>query len=150
MSTEPVADFFRFALAFENAFAANDWSQLDPHVSDGVVWVVEGLPGADGGLSHGRDACLSAIASSCGTFDYRFDRREPRILAGPTPIPGGVHLTWTVTYSRAGLEPFELRGEEWDLFGADGQLELHRERIHNLADALTFAARHEAELRPRP
>jgi hypothetical protein len=146
---KPTDDFFRFALAFENAFAAHDWNELVPHVAEDVVWVVDGLPVPAGGLSHGRDACLAAIAQSCGAFDYRFDRREPRILEGPTPIPGGVHLTWTVTYSRDGLEPFELRGEEWDLFGADGRLELHRERIHNLADSLAFLARNDSALRPQ-
>jgi hypothetical protein len=149
MSTEPVPDFFRFALAFEDAFAARDWSRLANHVADDVVWIVDEAPAEIGGLARGRDACLSAIAASCDAFDHRFDTREPRILDGPTPIPGGVHLRWVVTYSRAGLPPFHLRGEEWDFF-VDGRLELHRERIANLADAFAFAARHEASLRPRP
>jgi len=90
---------------------------------------------------------LAQIRTSVGGFDRRFDERVPRILSGPTPIPGGVHMSWAVVYRRAGLPDFELQGEEWDLF-QDGKLVLHREVIHNAKETADFLARHGASLRP--
>lgn len=148
MSAEQTQAFFQFALAFEKCLAANDWRDLAPRLADGVVWIVDGMPDPVGGVHEGARATLGAIAASCDAFDRRFDSREPQILAGPTPIPGGVHLAWLVTYRRAGLPAFELRGEEWDFF-RDGKLELHRERMSNLDDALELVRAHEAALRPR-
>jgi hypothetical protein len=60
---------------------------------------------------------------------------------------GGIHLAWQVTYTREGLPPFVLRGEEWDLFPA-GKLAMHYERIHNGEEALAYMARHHEALLP--
>jgi hypothetical protein len=147
MSSEQTEAFVHFALAFEKGFAADDWRVLEPQIADDVVWIVAEMPEPIGGVHRGAKATLAAIAASCDAFDRRFDAREPRILEGPTPIPGGVHLTWVVTYRREGLEPFELRGEEWDFF-RDGKLELHRERMQNLAEGLAFVHQHDRALRP--
>lgn len=148
MGTEHIDAFFAFALAFEKGFAGDDWRLVEPQLADDVAWIVADMPDPIGGVHQGAKATLAAIAASCDAFDRRFDAREPRILDGPTPIPGGVHLTWVVTYRRAGLPPFELRGEEWDLF-RDGKLELHRERMENLGDGLDYIRKHEQELLPR-
>jgi hypothetical protein len=145
--SDSLADFGRFALAFEQSFANDDWSAVAEHVTDDLVWIVRGPHEPLSGAFVGRDAAIAAVDESCAAFDRRFDRREPRILAGPTPIPGGVHLTWEVTYSRDGVDPFVLRGEEWDFF-RDGRLELHRERIHNTAELYDYLAKHGAALRP--
>jgi hypothetical protein len=148
MSAEQTEAFFQFALAFEKGFAADDWRLVEPQLADDVVWIVEGMPEPIGGVHRTAKTTLAAIAESCPVFDRRFDAREPRILEGPTPIPGGVHLTWVVTYRRAGLAPFELRGEEWDFF-RDGKLELHRERMENVGYALDFVREHDREILPR-
>ena len=145
--SDSLADFGRFALAFEQSFANHDWTAVAEHVTDDLVWIVRGPHEPLAGAFVGRDAAIAAVDESCAAFDRRFDRREPKILVGPTPIPGGVHLTWEVTYSRAGVAPFVLRGEEWDFF-RDGKLALHRENIHNLDDAFAFLARHDAALLP--
>ena len=147
MSTAHTDAFFAFALAFEKGFVADDWGVVEPQLADDVVWIVADMPEPIGGVHRGVRATLAAIAESCNAFDRRFDAREPRILEGPTPIPGGVHLTWVVTYRREGLPAFELRGEEWDFF-RDGKLELHRERMENLGDGLAFVREHEKALLP--
>lgn len=145
--SDPVADFGRFALAFEQSFSSEDWTPVAEHVTDDLVWIVRGPHEPLAGTFVGRDAAIAAVDESCAAFDRRFDRRDPKILVGPTPIPGGVHLTWEVTYSRAGVEPFVLRGEEWDFF-RDGKLELHRECIHNTGELYDYLARHGGALRP--
>jgi len=147
MSADHTEAFFHLALAFEKGFAADDWRVLEPQFADDVVWIVADMPDPIGGVHRGAKATLGAIAASCDAFDRCFDARAPRILEGPTPIPGGVHLTWVVTYRRTGLAPFELRGEEWDFF-RDGKLELHRERMENLADGLEHVRKHDKALLP--
>ena len=145
--SDSIQDFGRFALAFEQSFASGDWAAVAERVTDDLVWVVIGPEKPLAGAFVGRDAAIAAVDESCTAFDRRFDLREPKVLVGPTPIPGGVHLTWEVTYSREGIDPFVLRGEEWDLF-RDGKLDLHREHIHNTGELYEYLARNAAALRP--
>jgi hypothetical protein len=139
--------FREYALAFEAGYASDDWKTVDAHLSDDAVWVVAGVPPPLGGISQGRPAVLRAIKESCDYFDRRFDIRDPRIVDGPTQIPGGVHFTWIVTYRREGLPPFELHGEEWDFFH-DGKLDFHREKFTNLPEAVEYLKRHSGGLLP--
>ncbi len=146
MSNEVMA-FVQYATAFEDGFAADDWHLVDVLFDDDVAWAVGGLPSPEPFLAQGRANVSATIKKSVDAFDRRFDTREPVPTSGPVPIPGGIHLEWTVTYTRDGLPPFVLRGEEWDLF-RDGKLVMHYEHIHNGADALAYLARHAAALRP--
>jgi len=147
MSSEIFDSFKAYALAFEKGYASDDWKIVGDQLTQDAVWAVDGVSPPIGGVVQGHESVLRAIQKSCDGFDRRFDLREPRILAGPTPIPGGVHFTWVVTYRRKGLPPFELRGEEWDFF-RDGKLEFHREKLANVADGLDFLKRHAKELLP--
>ena len=144
----PELESFRaYALAFEAGYASDDWKTVDAHLTEDALWVVAGAPPPLGGVSQGREAILRAIKESCDSFDRRFDIRDPRIVHGPTRIPGGVHFTWVVTYRRHGLPPFELHGEEWDFF-RDGKLEFHRERFTNLPEAVEYLKSHSGSLLP--
>ena len=127
--------------------ADDDWSHVDRQTHDDIVWSAAGAPPPFGGVWSGRKDALRQMQVSVGAFDCRFDAREPRILTGPTPIPGGVHMSWAVFYRREGLPALELRGEEWDLF-QDGKLVLHHEVIHNAKETVDFLTRHGAALRP--
>ncbi|HEY2774173.1 MAG TPA: hypothetical protein VGK20_08995 [Candidatus Binatia bacterium] len=133
--------FLEYAEAFERGFASRDWLPVDQLMTDDIVWSMAGIPAPVGGTHVGRSDAIAAIRTSTDNFDRRFDRREPRIVDGPLEIPGGIHMTWAVTYVREGLPPFVLLGEEWDFF-RDGKLELHRERIHNIEEAWAFMGRH--------
>jgi hypothetical protein len=144
---EHLMAFMKYATAFEEGFAADDWKRVDVLFDDDVAWAVGGLPTPEPYLAQGRSKVAATIKKSVDGFDRRFDRREPTPTRGPVAIPGGVHLEWTVTYSRAGLPPFVLRGEEWDLF-RDDKLVMHYEQIHNGAEALAYLARHDAALLP--
>jgi hypothetical protein len=147
MSNPDVSAFVAYATAFEKSYAEDDWSHVDRLTHDDVVWSAAGAPPPFGGVWTGRSDTLSQIRTSVGAFDRRFDERVPRVLSGPTPIPGGVHMSWAVVYRRAGLPDFELQGEEWDLF-QDGKLVLHREVIHNAKETVDFLTRHAKGLRP--
>ena len=147
MSSPDVDAFVAYATAFEKSYAEDDWSHVDRLTHDDVVWSAVGAPPPFGGVWSGRRDTLAQVRTSVGAFDRRFDERVPRILAGPTPIPGGIHMSWAVVYRRAGLPDLELRGEEWDLF-QDGKLVLHREVIHNARETVDFLAKHAAKLRP--
>ena len=147
MSSQTIACFGAYALAFEKSYAADDWKVVGDQLTQDAIWAVEGAPPPFGGVAQGHAAVLQAIQQSCSSFDRRFDLREPRIVAGPTPIPGGVHFSFVVTYRRTGLPPFELRGEEWDFF-RDGKLEFHREKLANVADGLEYLERHAKQLLP--
>ncbi|MGH7288655.1 MAG: hypothetical protein ACREI8_11625 [Myxococcota bacterium] len=149
MSSDAMQAFHTYATAFEVGFASRDWkATVGPRMTADVVWSVAGAPPPFGGVWQGHDDVLGAILYSTDHFDRRFDAREPRIVDGPTEIPGGIHLRWVVTYRRAGLPPFELQGEEWDLF-RDGKLEFHHERITNPADTLAYLGQHGEKLHQR-
>jgi hypothetical protein len=140
--------FQRFAMAFESAFAQDRWSLVGEAMTDDVGWRVTGAPLPFGVSVSGRAAALAAIIESTEGFDRRFDRRLPKIVDGPTVIPGGVHFTWVVRYERDGLPPAVLYGQEWDLF-VDGKLEFHTERLDNTAELLAYVRAHDQALRPR-
>src|SRR5262249_37683926 len=147
--SDELTDFMRYAAAFEEAFASDDWRRVDIHFDDDIVWASggPGLAPEAGYFARGRSAAAAAVQKSCDTDDRRFDRREPMATRGPQVIPGGVHLEWLVTYTRAGLSAVVLRGEEWDLF-RDGKLIMHYESIHNGPEFARFLAAHDAALLP--
>ena len=147
MPNADVAAFLAYAMAFEKSYAEDDWSHVDRLSHDDIVWSAAGAPPPFGGVWSGRKDTLRQIEVSVGGFDRRFDQREPRVLEGPTPIPGGIHMTWVVAYRREGLPALELKGEEWDLF-QDGKLVLHHEVIHNVEETMAYLAKHAARLRP--
>ena len=135
MNQEVIKDFMRYAAAFEDAFAARDFGILGEHLAPDVDWILSGAPQGFGIMAAGKEAVLEAIQDSCESMDYRFDRRVPKVVDGPTAIPGGIHMTWRITFQRKDLSDFQLFGEEWDLF-RNGKLESHRERIWNFGEAI--------------
>ena len=146
MSNADVAAFAAYAEAFEKSYATDDWSFVDRLTHDEIVWIGAGAPPPFGGVWSGRKDALAQMKTSVDAFDRRFDARIPKLLTGPTPIPGGIHMTWVVKYQRQGLPDLDLRGEEWDLF-ENGKLVLHREVIHNAAETAEYLAKHGAKLK---
>ena len=143
--SEDLTAFVKYATAFEEGFAADDWGLVDVLFDDDIAWAVSGLPSPEAFMAQGRKIVSATIKRSVDTFDRRFDRRDPAPTKGPVAIPGGIHLEWQVTYTREGLPPFVLLGEEWDLF-RNGKLAMHYERLHNGAAAIDFIVRHQAAL----
>jgi len=147
--SDPIAAFVKYATAFEQGFAANDWGLVDVHFDDQIVWNVGGLPEPLSYHGRGRKEVSAGIKYSVDSFDRRFDKRDPKATKGPISIPGGIHLEWIVTYTRDGVPPFVLKGEEWDLF-RDGRLVMHYELIHNGTEVLEYLRKHDAALLPSP
>src|SRR5262245_28233751 len=113
--SDSMTDFMTFAGAFEEAFASDNWRTVETLFDEDIVWASggPGLPAEAAYLARGRSKASAAVQKSCNVYDRRFDRREPQPLGPPVVIPGGIHLEWLVTYTRAGLPPMVLRGEEW-------------------------------------
>lgn len=146
MSQDPVELFQNYADAFEVGFATRDWQVVGDLMAEDVTWTTE-LPPPMGGTHVGRDAVIAGVRKSTDGFDRRFDLRMPEITGAPAAFPGGVYLPWKVTYTRHGLPPFVLIGEEWDLF-RDGKMVMHHERFHNARELGAFLQRHHNGLLP--
>jgi hypothetical protein len=140
--------FIKYAMAFETAYASDDWKVVDDLLADNISWVVEGVDQPIGGVFFQREQVIEAMRSSCNMFDRRFNVRIPAATETPVEIPGGVYFPFTVTYQHPGLPDVQLNGLEWDFF-VDGKLAMHREIILNANEVLTFVEQHETQLRPR-
>ena len=147
MSQNLIKIFETYAEAFELGFASRDWQVVDDLLADDVTWSLEGLPAPTGGTQVGRKAVIAKIRKSIDGFDRRFDLRKPEMTSPLTAIPSGIYMLWQVTYTRHGLPPFVLRGEEWDLF-CDGKMTMHYERFHNAGEMQTYLRHHADALLP--
>ena len=143
---DPIALFGAYAAAFEKAYAADDWTILEPFFSDDVTSIVEGVPPQLAGPFNGRAAVIASLRDSVRTFDYRFDTRAPQLVGQIERVPSGVYIEYVVRYEIGDLS-FDLRGDELDLF-RDGKLDVHRERLLNGDEMGAFMARHADRLRP--
>jgi SnoaL-like domain len=131
--------FHAFADAFEAAYVTDDWTVLEPFLTDDVTSELNGT------RVHGRDAVLESFREACAMFDRRFDSREMRFVEGPEVRDGVVRIKAVGTYRREGLEPLELIGEEW--FHVEGdRIARHVDQVLNGAEAMGYLARHTADL----
>jgi hypothetical protein len=145
--TDLIATFGAYAAAFEKAFAADDWTLIEPHFCDDATSIVEGVPAALAGPFRGRDAVIASLRDSVRSFDYRFASRAPRLLGAPRRVPAGVYIEYVVRYETPDGLGFELCGDELDLF-RDGRIDVHRERLLNGDEMGAFMARHADRLLP--
>jgi hypothetical protein len=133
--------FRGFADAFETAYATDDWTVLEPFLTEDVASELNGA------RVEGRGAVIASLRTSCNAFDRRFDRRAMRIVEGPELRDGVVRIKTVNRYERAGLAPLELLGEEWFHFDGD-RISRHVDQVLNGAEVMGFLAQHGAALRP--
>jgi hypothetical protein len=133
--------FRGFADAFETAYATDDWTVLEPFLTEDVASELNGA------RVEGRGAVVASFRASCNAFDRRFDRRAMRIIEGPELQDGVVRIKTVNRYERAGLAPLELLGEEWFHFDGD-RISRHVDQVLNGAEVMGFLAQHGAALRP--
>jgi hypothetical protein len=133
--------FLAFAAAFEAAYATDDWTILEPFLTEGATSELNGA------RVDGRDAVLQSFREACNMFDRRFDSREMRFVEGPEVRDGVVRIKAVGTYRRTGLEPLELVGEEWFHFEGD-RITRHVDQVLNGAEVMGYLVRHTAALRP--
>jgi len=107
----PIERFAAYAAAFEEFFAKRDAAVLEPHFSEDAVYETIGGPPFEG-RNEGRDAVFAALAGSLDGFDRRFATRELAVLEGPKSEGDTVWFRWKATYTKPGLPPLAIEGEE--------------------------------------
>jgi hypothetical protein len=121
--------FAEYAAAFEETLKDDDWSRLEKYFKDDSSY----LPG-DGTEGKGRAGALAAMKSSVDSLERKVDGRE--IIGEPGVSEKGdtITLTFTIKYTRQGMEDFTLVGKEVINY-ADGLIQ-RMEDIFDNADAL--------------
>ena len=140
--------YVAYATAFEEAYASDDWSRLEPFFTEDAVYEFI-APAPFGGKYEGRATVLTQFKNSVNGLDRRFDSRKVEVLEGPTEKDGVVWIRWAAIYTLAGAPDCRMEGEERAVFAGD--------RIRRLADSMTDAeagrvgayfAQHGAKLKP--
>jgi ketosteroid isomerase-like protein len=140
-----IARFLQYAAAFEEAYAADDWTKIAPYFTEDAVY--EPL-GAFGEPIVGRGPLQAALKGMVDAFDRRFASRSVEVVEGPLERDGAVWFRWAATYTLAGAPPLRMEGEETAIFEGD--------RIRHLADRMApaevervqaYMAAHGAKLR---
>jgi hypothetical protein len=140
--------YLAYAAAFEEAYASDDWSKLEPVFTDDAVYAFI-APAPFGGEYRGRAAVLAQFKNSVNSLDRRFDSRTVEVLEGPSEKDGAVWIRWAAIYTLAGAPDCRMEGEERAVLAGD--------RISRLEDSLTDAeasrvgayfAQHGAKLKP--
>ena len=139
-----------YAMAFEQTFADDDWSRLQPHFAPNAEREVLG-----GGMlayhSVGRDALITDLHRNVADMDRRFDLRIPEVLAGPDEREGVLWMNWRLTLWRAGIPDLVVEGSH-GTWHRDGRITRIEERVSDEVGARVeaFLAEHDARLRPAP
>jgi len=140
--------YLTYAAAFEEAYASDDWSKLEPFFTEDAVYEFI-APAPFGGKYEGRAAILAQFKNSVNSLDRRFDSRAVEAVEGPLEKDNGVWMHWTGIYTLAGAPDCRMEGEERAEFAGD--------RIRRLVDSITDAeagrlgayfAQHGAKLKP--
>jgi hypothetical protein len=113
----PSEKLFAYAGDFEKTFVDDDWSRLERHFTEDVVYEVVNCPFAC--RVEGRDAVLAALRKSISGFDRRCDARRLGVRSGPTESGDQVELDWEVTYSLKGAPDLPLLGASLARFRGD-------------------------------
>lgn len=100
---------FAYAADFEKTFVDDDWSRLEPHFSEDVVYEVLNAASFSTRLA-GRAAVFAGLRKSISGFDRRCDGRRLAVRRGPEERGNEVELDWEVTYSKQGAPDLLVEG----------------------------------------
>lgn len=123
-----IEKYLEYAAAFEEAYASDNWSKLEPFFTENAVYAFV-APAPFGGEYQGRAAVLTQFQNSVNSLDRRFDSRQVEVLEGPLEKDGGVWMRWAAIYTLAGAPDCRMEGEERAVFTGD--------RISRLEDSIT-------------
>jgi predicted ester cyclase len=143
-----VERFAHYAMAFEQAFASDDWSALPACFTPGASYETYGA-GPLAGCAVGREAVVARLRGLVGGIDRRFDRRVPAIIDGPRERDGGVWMRFALTLERDGLPPLTIHGDHTVLY--DGEQIARIEEYVPARDGAAveaYLAAHAAQLHP--
>lgn len=123
----PTERFLAYAAAFEQTYADDDWSRIEPFFTEDAVYAVSLGPPL-GGRWEGRAALIEHLREGVEQLDRRFDERQVEIVGAPSAGDDFVFFEWKGTYSKAGCPDLVFGGSERATFVGD--------RIHLLEDEM--------------
>jgi len=143
-----VERFQAYADAFEQAYASDDWSALDPYFTDDAVYETIAEP-PFGNRIQGREVLKAHFQAMVGGFDRRFDSRTVEVVGQPVERDGSVWFRWIATYTLAGAPALRMDGEETLLFEGN-RIQRLEDRIPSTsaAQTLQYMAEHADKLKP--
>ena len=100
--------FMAYAGDFERTYVDDDWTRLRRYFADDAVYEVQAP--TFGCRLVGPEAIFAGIRKSLNGFDRRFAERDIAVTSGPEVEGDEMRVGWTVTYRKAGVAPFVLRG----------------------------------------
>jgi ketosteroid isomerase-like protein len=111
--------FRDFAAAFERAYAADDWSVITPYfTADASYYYSDGSEAV-----FGREAVVQKLQAAVNELDRKMDQRDLEFhdisREGDT-----VTARWSARFSKDGLPPLDVSGEEVARFSGDAISEL--------------------------
>jgi hypothetical protein len=115
--------FLSYAAAFEQTYADDDWSRLEPFFTEDAVYSVSGM--AQPCELHGRDRILRGMRKSLDGFDRKMAHREIVPTAPPVEADGRVTLKGLVRYRRIDSPPVELHATIVVEFDGDRICRMH-------------------------
>lgn len=113
-----VERYAAYAEAFEQAYASDDWSVLEPYFTEDAVYNTIAPPPL-GGRHEGRATILRDFQSAVNGFDRRFTSRRIELIEGPVEKDGAVWMKWAAIYTLDGAPEFRMEGEERAIFEGD-------------------------------
>jgi len=105
-----------YAAAFEDAYASDDWSRIEPFFAEDATY--RSYYGANLEVT-GRAQVLQQLRSDAEKFDRKFDARHLEFFEGPSEEGDRVLSRWEMVYSKAGAPDLVLRGVERATFDGD-------------------------------
>ena len=110
--------FGAYAAAFEKAYAADEWSLVEPFFTEDAVYDA-GLPELLGGRMEGRAAVLGYFRDVLDRFDRRFASRRVELLEGPRESGDSVWIKGRAIYTAEGAPELAFDLEETAHFEGD-------------------------------
>jgi ketosteroid isomerase-like protein len=128
--------FVRYAAAFEEAYASDDWSPIGPYFADDAVYEIPGVPAPLGGRFAGRAAILAYFKAVLAGFDRKFASRTVSLVGAPREDGDSVTIRGRVVYTADRAPTLEFELEETATFDAKGQIA----RLEDRYDEATIRA----------
>ncbi len=113
-----LARFAAYAAAFEESYASDDWTRVEPFFTEEAVYDA-GVELFMGGHFEGRAAILAYFKAVLDGFDRRFESRELALLDGPFEDGQAIRFRGSATYRAAGVPDLVLVLEEVVTFDGD-------------------------------
>lgn len=129
--------FVKYAAAFEEAYASDDWVALEPYFAENAVYDT-GSALFFGGRCDDRAAILDYFKRILDGFDRRFESRDLALLEGPFEDGKTVRIRGSATYRAAGVPELVLILDESVTF--EGDRIVHLEDRYDAEMQRTFEA----------